>query len=63
MNDDKVTLYDLNNEPVDVITLPLNKYFEPGAILNHLGRKFARGGGPDSFYGPNEYGEMMEETK
>ena len=58
-----VTLYDLNWEVVDKINIPLNHLMQPGAILVHLGRKFARGGGPNSFYEADEYGELMEETK
>lgn len=53
-----VTLFDLNDKPVDTVVIPLNSEMEPGAVLNYQGRKFARGGGPDSFYGPNEYGEL-----
>lgn len=57
-----VTLYDRDGKAIDKISLPLNALFEPGAILVHLGRKFARGGGPDSFYDADEYGELMEES-
>ena len=58
-----VTLYDLNGQFLDQVNIPLNHLMQPGAILTHLGRKFARGGGPNSFYEADEYGELMEETK
>ena len=56
-----VTLYDLNGEPLDRINLPLNSQMEPGVVLTHMGRKFVRGGGPDSLCGPDEYHEIQGE--
>ncbi len=54
----KVTLFDLNDQKVDEVEWPFNPVAEPGSLLIYQGRRFARGGGPDSFYGPNEYGEI-----
>lgn len=58
MNLEEVTLYDTEDKVLDVVKIPLNSVMEPGAVLTHMGKKFARGGGPDSFYGANEYAEL-----
>lgn len=62
MDKNKVTLFGLDGEEVDVISVPINEHIEPGAILTHLGRKFQRGGGPNNLYAANEYGELPKET-
>lgn len=62
MDKNKVTLFGLDGEEVDVISIPLNEHMEPGAILTHLGRKFQRGGGPGMLYSANEYGELLKES-
>lgn len=57
MDSKTVTLFDLEDKPIDTVIIPLNSEMRPGAVLNYMGRKFVRGGGHNSFYGPNEYGE------
>lgn len=58
-----VTLYDLNDQVVDKLTLPPG--YMDGAEVRWvvvMGRKFVEGGRADSFYGRGQFAEVEART-
>lgn len=60
MNSEKVKLYDLDNNLVDVIGVPPRMPDSPSRRLIYRGKKYIEGGAEDSFY---KYGEFAEVEK
>lgn len=63
MNPAVVKIYDKDNNLVDQVELPPRRPDQGKRRLVWHGKRFIEGGGDNSFYGVNEFAEVVETQK